>query len=213
MAGQLAAQILVVKDGPGWVPYAIAIGTCATAVIALFTAILGLRSIKQNHDDAARKHDQERNHALQARALHYMERYNGRRHVGPRARLNAYFMIRPAQQEKRIETWEKMPYRETLLTVQGLNFWEELSGMYNRDLVDREIVDDYFGPEAEHIWKRISWFVTYQRNKDPDAMIEMQEMCKTIRGRRQAEGKPVEPVPELPTVGLGRPQSNTTAIH
>lgn len=116
-------------------------------------------------------------------------------------------MIKPSQQRKRIEVWEKMSYTQTLLAVQGLNFWEELGGMYNRDLIDREIVDDYFGPEAEYIWKGISWFVTYQRNRDPDAMVEMQKMCEMIYLRRQAESKPVEPIPELSTISLGRPQS------
>ncbi len=212
MSAQLATQVFV-EDGPSWVPYAIGIGTGLTALVALLTAIIGLTSLRQNHNDAVKKYKQERDHALQARALHYMERYDGRHHIDPRVRLDQFFMIEPSQQGERIETWEAMSFKQATLTVQGLNFWEELGGMYNRDLVDREITDDYFGPEAEHIWKRIAWFVTYQRSKDPDAMIEMQHMCETIHRRRQAEGKLVESISEPAKVGLGRPPTGTTASN
>lgn len=203
MIEQLASQVVLINDGPSWVPYAIGIGTALTAVVALITAIVGVTSFRQNHKDAVEKHKQEHDHELQARALHYMERYDGRHHIVARARMDKFLMIEPPQQGKQVRKWEKMSFEQATLTVQGLNFWEELGGMYNRALVDKEIVDDYFGPEAEHIWKKIAWFVTYQRDKDPDAMIEMQHMYEAIRRSRQAEGKLVEPIIEPAGVAAG----------
>lgn len=195
MIGQATSQTFVL-DGPSWAPYAIAIGTCLTALVAGLTAYFGLSGIRQSHKDAMEKHKQDRDHALQARALHYLERYDGQHHVDPRVRLNTYFMIDPAQKDERINEWENMSYEEKLRNAGGLNFWEELSGMYNRDLVDREIIDYYFGSEAAYIWQRVSWFVQYQREQDPDAMIEMQRMCDAIRRKRDEDGRLIDPIAE-----------------
>ena len=81
-----------------------------------------------------------------------------------------------------------MPYEQKLDTVQGLNFWEELAGMYNRGLVDDEIVVDYFGAAALDVWSRSRWFVCHLRHDSPNSMAQFEQMCKTVAQRRQAAG-------------------------
>jgi hypothetical protein len=98
----------------------------------------------------------------------------------------------PNELEQRTKEWEAMNYAEQARTVEGINFWEDLAGMYNRHPVDREIVDDYFGPEAEFIWQRVLWFVEYLRGaQDLDAMAEFQAMVVEVRNKRRAEGKQI----------------------
>ncbi len=128
----MIAQILI-EDGPSWAPYAVAIGTCATAMIALVTAIVAVTSIKQNHGDAIRKHRLESDNARQTRAHNYLERYNAREQIEPRVSLYDFFVIDKDQVEDRISEWENTSYQTKLTLAQGLNFWEELSGMYNRE--------------------------------------------------------------------------------
>jgi hypothetical protein len=190
MPGQLIAQIIVVKGGPSWTDIVIAAGTTVTASTAVAAAFIGLRGARGSRDDAAAARELDERHTRQTRAIHYLERYNERAHVDARNRLHKFFLARPATDKQQLEAWTGMSYEERVRTVEGLNFWEELAGMYNRNLVEREIIDDYFGPEAEFIWNRIFWFVEYQRTaQDSDAMRELELMLMTIRPNREAEGK------------------------
>lgn len=192
MTGQCVAQIIVVRDGPSWTDVAIATATIATALTAAAAAVIGLRGVKGNRDDASAARDQEERRARQTRAIHYLERYDAPSHVGARTRFYTLFLIDSLNENERIEAWDDMGYEEQVRAVEGLNFWEELAGMYNRNLVEREIIDDYFGPEAEFIWKRIFWFVEYLRNmQDRDAMLELQLMVRAIRLNREKKGKQI----------------------
>lgn len=79
-----------------------------------------------------------------------------------------------------------MTYADRLQTVHILNFWEELAGRYNRKQVDQEIVRDYFGAGACLVWDDGKWFATYQREKNPRAMEQLEKMCADVRRHRQA---------------------------
>jgi hypothetical protein len=184
MIQELATVIVLRTDGLDWATIVAAIGTVATAAIALGAATVALKGVKQSRLDAAATRTQSDEHALQTRAHRYLERYNEDSQLGPRSRLHSFFMIPPDEQDERIEQWQAMGFPESLSTVQGLNFWEELSGMYNRNLVDRGIIDDYFGSEALYIWEGIQWFVKSQRKQAPNAMLEMQRMCEGIERKR-----------------------------
>ncbi|HTA96866.1 MAG TPA: hypothetical protein VK730_04395 [Solirubrobacteraceae bacterium] len=186
-------MITVVKGGPSWTDIVIAAGTTVTAATAGGAAFIGLRGARGSREDAAKSRELNERHTRQTRAIHYLERYNERGHIPARNRLYTFFLAHTAtDQQQQIEAWNGMTYLEQVRAVEGLNFWEELAGMYNRNLVEREIIDDYFGPEAEFIWNRIFWFVTYQREThDPDALRELESMLRRIRPSREAKGKQV----------------------
>jgi hypothetical protein len=66
-----------------------------------------------------------------------------------------------------------------------LNFWEEMGGMYNRKLVDRTIIDEYFGLAAIDLWERSQWLACHLRRRTPGsrAFSEWETMCERISGR------------------------------
>ncbi len=166
--------LLATGEGPDWATKLTGIGAVAGAGIACIAAFIALGGFLQS-----------RSQTRQARAHSYLERYNGDLHIEPRVRLHEFFTIRPDQEEERIGAWRDMTFKDKLLTVQELNFWEELSGMYNRKLVDRGIVDSYFGTEALETWAKIEWFVARQRTLQCNAMKELEHMCKMIAERRE----------------------------
>jgi hypothetical protein len=193
----MVALIVKIHEDPNWATILVALATLATAAIALVTARLALRSLRQNRENAAEAEAQNERHALQTRAHQYLERYNSQHHLEARARLIEFFTIKPEEERSRIARWEDMSYGEKLDTVRGLNFWEELAGMYNRKLVDREIIADYFGSEAVSIWNRVTWFVEYQRRTvNWGAMQQLRNMCKAIQASsvRTSSPRPA-PVP------------------
>jgi hypothetical protein len=173
-AGAHITYLLATGEGLDWATKLTGIGAMAGAGIALVAALIALGGFLQS-----------RAHARQARAHSYLERYNSDLHIEPRVRLHEFFTIGPDQEDERIAEWQNMTFEDKLLTVQELNFWEELSGMYNRKLLDRGIVDSYFGSEALETWGKIGWFVTYQRTRQCNAMKELERMCKTITERRE----------------------------
>jgi hypothetical protein len=209
--GQLAVFHVVIQGTPDWAEKLTGLGTVAIAIIALFAAGTALHDAREAREKDTTKRDDEKEHALQERAIRYLERYSATAMIVPRERLHRFIRAdNDATRRLRIERWERMSFIENLRTIQALNFWEELGGMYNRQLVDREIVDDYFGPEAVHIWKQAYWFVEYERKEvDPEAMLDMEKMCLEVHRKRKAAGKPIG---ELPNLSLAQPVPLTPPV-
>ena len=64
--------------------------------------------------------------------------------------------------------------------------------MYNRELVDRPLIDEYFGDAALDLWERAMWLVNYQRHQSPGDAIynEWEDMCLDIRVKRATCPRP-----------------------
>jgi hypothetical protein len=158
-----------------------AAAAAATAIIAGMAAVGAFKGITQNRV-------QDR----QTRAHRYLERFNSPSELVSRTRLHDFYMSGPPDtpgtqgarrrwERRRIAAWERMSHADKLSTVHGLNFWEELAGMYNRGLVDRPIVADYFGTAALSVWEGTQWFISYMRKGQPSAWEQLEEMCRSIR--------------------------------
>ncbi len=86
----------------------------------------------------------------------------------------------------RISRWEQMPFREQLDALLYLNFWEEMGGMYNRNLLNRGIIGDYFGDAALDYWGLSEWLALHMRGTDNEHVYrELEKMCRHIRRRRR----------------------------
>lgn len=185
--GPLAAFVIAIHEDPSWATILTAFATAATAAIAAVAAAVALRGLKQSRNDANAARTQSESQALQTRAHRYLERYNEQHSVEARTRLHDFFMVKPEERADRLARWKAMFFGEKLDAVRGLNFWEELAGMYNRKLVDRDVIGDYFGSEALYIWGEISWFVEHQRaTNSRRAMEQLEDMCEAIRKERAA---------------------------
>lgn len=165
-----------------------AMAEAATAGIAVFALIGAIVQLAQN-----------RRHARVTRAYQYLERWNDPREIPLNAKLLDFIHIEPAEQPKKQKEWEAIGLEKRLEILHGLNFWEELAGMYRRRLVDRGIVRDYFGGPALAYRSWAEWFITDRRDKQhaEGLMDEFEKMCARIlaarirheRGRRAAAVK------------------------
>ncbi len=178
MLGLAIAQ----ANDPNWATIMGSIAAAVTALIAGVAAAGAFLGLRQN-----RARDRE------TRAHRYLERYNSPPEISSRTRVHDFFMSGPRTgrlgrrrwERARIGEWEGMTHAEKLDTVQGLNFWEELAGMYNLGLVDDEIVSEYFGTAALSIWAGTRWFVEYLRRDQPATMEQFEKMCDAVRERRR----------------------------
>jgi hypothetical protein len=134
---------------------------------------------------------QARRTTLETRAHEYLRRY-GEPLLLPYLE-KAHFAIgrdwtalSPSELQVRIETWEQLSFRCRIDVLVVLNFWEELAGMYNRELVDQQIIVDYFGDAAIAFWERSMWLAVHLRGPSPGKAIynEWEKMCLDIKVKR-----------------------------
>jgi hypothetical protein len=148
--------------------------TAGIAVLALFGVIAQLA--------------QNRRHERARLAHRYLERYGHPDEIQLVAELVRFIKVDAAARGATLAHWEAMSLEAKLEILHGLNFWEELAGMYKRKLVDRKIVREYFGVPALTYWKWSEWFIDDQRKKGAGngLMQQFEEMCDHIRGGRRA---------------------------
>ena len=154
-----------------------ALAQLATAGVALFALLGAIAQLAQNR------------RSERARLAHrYLERYGHPDEIPLVAKLHEFVKAEPQDHDARLDTWKAMPVEERLLIIHGLNFWEELGGMYLRKLVDRRIVRDYFGGPALVYWGLSEWFTSYERLKpgNRELMSQFEGMCDHIRGGQAA---------------------------
>ncbi len=167
----LGATILgATSDVPNWTSKLGAIAEAATALIALFAFLGAVYQLLRTHKTT-----------LETRAHQYLQRYDEPRLLPYIAKTHAV-LTGDEQIVARIANWDKMPFAEQLGALLFLNFWEELAGMYNRNLVDREIVAEWFGEAAVTYWQMAEWLVLHQREQLSEESIydEWEEMCADI---------------------------------
>jgi len=121
---------------------------------------------------------------LETRAHEYLERYSAPGLID--YRVKAHLLIgketHPGQWALLIEVWELMSFREKQEVLVVMNFWEELAGMYNRDLVDKKIIREYFGDVIRDFWKRSAWLRDHAQSQYPGDNVynELDLMCKDL---------------------------------
>jgi hypothetical protein len=172
----LTATILgAASDAPTWTSKLGAIAEAATALIALFAFAGAIYQLRRTHKTT-----------LETRAHQYLQRYD-EPHLLPYIVKTHAVIGGEAQHADRIATWDEMSFAEQLDALLFLNFWEELAGMYNRKLVDREIVAEWFGDAAIAYWQMAEWLVLHQRDELPEdgIYIEWEKMCADIKRKQK----------------------------
>ena len=63
--------------------------------------------------------------------------------------------------------------------------------MYNRKLVDRAIIDEWFGDAALGYWQMAEWLALYQREQLSEDHIysEWQTMCHDVNTKRERSSR------------------------
>jgi hypothetical protein len=168
----LSATILgVASNAPNWTSKLSAIAEAATALIALCAFAGAIYQLRRTHKTT-----------LETRAHQYLQRYD-EPHLLPYISKTHAVLTGDGEATARIATWDEMSFAEQLDALLFLNFWEELAGMYNRNLVDRKIVAEWFGEAAVAYWQMAEWLVLHQRDQLPEESIydEWEEMCADIK--------------------------------
>jgi hypothetical protein len=148
--------------------------TAVFAGVALFGAWYQLR--------------QTRNTALETRTHEYMQRY-GSPELVPYQTLAHPLIgaeLKPGDREARIAMWERMSFKKKQEVLIVMNFWEELASMYNRKLVDRTVIHEYFADVIYDFWEKSEWLRTYIQSKlEEGARVynEFEDMCRDLAER------------------------------
>jgi hypothetical protein len=174
VAVRAGASLAVASGPPTWAE----IATACIALIALVGAFIQLSSTRR----ATRR----------TTAFAYFERYSD-----PAALPYVTEMLRllakstPSQDDSaRWQAWKKKRAKAKLRSLVFVNFWEELGGLYNRRLVDRSVIRQYFGPLIVALWEEGDWFVTRCRSEDDHAFRDWEKMADHIKPWLLARDKP-----------------------
>ncbi len=79
-----------------------------------------------------------------------------------------------------------MSFEEKQEVLIVMNFWEELASMYNRELVDRTVIHEYFADVIYDFWKKSEWLRTFIKSHlEEGARVynEFEEMCQDLAKR------------------------------
>ncbi len=156
------------------------IGALAQAVTAGVAALALLGAIAQLA--------QNRRHERTRLAHRYLERYGDPDEIWLVAEFVDFVKGDGTTRGAALARWEAMSVEEKLEILHGLNFWEELAGMYKRRLIDRRVVREYFGEPALAYWRMSEWFIQDQRRRSSEKrlMQQFEEMCDHIVGSQRA---------------------------
>lgn len=77
---------------------------------------------------------------------------------------------------ERLEEFHAGDLQERLEILVAPNFLEEVAGMYNRDLLDREIVSEVLGEVVTTWWTLGSWFIEPERARNPKHLRQWKAM-------------------------------------
>jgi hypothetical protein len=147
--------------GPNWVEV-----TAGIAFFALLGAIAQLL--------LARRSTHRRN------AFGYFERYSDPSALPYIAKMIGLFSESDLGEsdDTRWLAWKDKGLPERLHTLVFVNFWEELGGLYNRRLVDRNVIRMYFGATLVDLWGKGAWFIKRAQEEDRRAFEEWGKMVK-----------------------------------
>jgi hypothetical protein len=145
--------------------------TAVFAGVALFGAWFQLR--------------QTRNTTLETRTHEYMQRYSSPQLIPYQTVAHPLIgaELEPGDRQARIETWKGMPFEEKQEVLIVMNFWEELASMYNRKLVDRTVIHEYFTEAIYDFWEKSEWlrtFIKSQHEEGARVYNEFEDMCRDL---------------------------------
>jgi hypothetical protein len=125
-------------------------------------------------------------------AYNYFARYESPDLFACRAATRAFFVLPKSDDQGEEESLQREAIEERLEAMRGYafpdllsiflipNFFEELAGMYNRGLIDREVTKHYLGAVSLAVWNDLYWFVGRERQKNPNTYIEWLEMLRDV---------------------------------
>jgi hypothetical protein len=94
----------------------------------------------------------------------------------------------------RWRSWNKRTHEQRLESILFVNFWEELGGLYNRQLVDREVIRLYLGATSVAYWESGAWFVKCAEDegsgKNPHVFEQWRKMNQDIDLWLETRDKP-----------------------
>jgi hypothetical protein len=163
------------SDPPNWAE----IATACIAFLALVGAFIQLWSARA----ATRRRT----------AFSYFERWSDPGSLPYIAEMARLFKREPDQNdEARLSGWEEKPHEERLKSLLFVNFWEELGGLYNRRLVDREVVRQYLGAAVVLYWEKGQWFIDTCSKRTDSAHLfeEWRKMSENIELWRRERDHP-----------------------
>lgn len=109
-----------------------------------------------------------RNHFKVLRAMSYVERFNGEEGVRQRAVVESW--LADPEPERRIELFENdATLRMNVLAF--MNLFQELGVAYQRGLLDKKVVADFFDFLAPRYWEALGFLVEHYRKKTGDPAV------------------------------------------
>jgi hypothetical protein len=159
------APSISAAGSPNWAE----IATACIAFLALVGAVAQLL--------AARRSTHRRN------AFGYFERYSNPTALPYIAQM-IQLLSRSTPDEDddtRWHAWKDRELPERLSSLVFVNFWEELGGLYNRRLVDRNVVRTYFGPTLVEFWNEGEWFIKRYQEEDRRVFEEWERMAANTK--------------------------------
>jgi len=164
--------IAVVHASAEWPSRLTAIATAVGAFLAILALCGALYQLSQN-----------RRVAREDRLYRYFSRQNATGEIEYEATVLDFLTLEGTPSSERIEVWEKHSKADQLKILHTLNFWEELAGMYNRNLVEKPVARDYWGETLLVYWDTAYWFISHLRKTQEPFMCELETLCIDVRRR------------------------------
>ena len=166
----------------GW-GIAASIATIAAAIIAIISLIYIARqagAVREQVEGMRDQTDVMREHKKVDRAYDYLKRYQDPR-VRPIVVDAIHFLKREDKALK--DKWKILEDKEDAehidlksKVVYTLNFFDELGVMYNRNLVDQEIIKDVFKDPSLIYYEYATRYITRRRREIPGVYADWEKM-------------------------------------
>ena len=153
-----------------------AVAQIALAIIALAALIAGIAQLK-----AARTSSRVEI------TYNYTERFStlARDHLAAFYDLALIPGKTPSERLSTFLSWETDKQLDSLVVP---NLIEEIAGMYNKNLLHKAIIREFFGVLACDLWQKNAWFIVeYRRHTDDQAFYrQWEKMLKSIGKAKEA---------------------------
>jgi len=169
----VASRVWHASDPPNWAE----IATACIAFLALVGAFIQLWSARV----ATRRRT----------AFGYFERWSDPGSVPYIAEMARLLTSEPGQDDDaRLHGWKERTHEERLKSLLFINFWEELGGLYNRRLVDRDVIRRYLGKAIVTYWSNGQWFIKRGQQENAHMFEEWRKMSKDVDSWLQGRDNP-----------------------
>lgn len=158
---------------PNWAQ----IATAAIACLALLGAVIQIRLARA----ATRRN----------LAYEYFKRFNDPTMHRYRVCATEFLNVKGPREAAHWDQWRSRGLTQTkrLEIVLVLNFFEELAGMYNRKLVDRDVVCEAFYAYSTEEWDKAWWFIERCCRTAPRTMDQWRRMNSDFSARTKPRNR------------------------